>query len=88
MSMLKLATPFLILSLALSAGARTLSDATPDDRLSLAVQRGDRAAVEALLRNHVPVNSAEGDGTTPPPLGGLPKQPRPRRTPPERARRP
>ena len=65
MSNLKLATPFLILSLALAAGARTLSGTAPDDRLSLAVQRGDRAAVEALLRSHVPVNSPEGDGTTP-----------------------
>ena len=62
---LRFATPFLMLSLVTATGARTVSNSPPDDRLSQAVQRGDRAAVEALLRSHVPVNSPEGDGTTP-----------------------
>jgi uncharacterized protein len=61
---MKFAAPFLALSLATVAGARTVSSSTPDDRLSQAVQRGDRAAVESLLVSHVPVDSAEGDGTT------------------------
>jgi ankyrin repeat protein len=38
--------------------------AAPDDRLPMAVERGDAAAVEALLRKHVSVDSAEGDGMT------------------------
>jgi len=36
----------------------------PDVRLPEAVKRGDRVAVESLLRSHVPVDSAEGDGST------------------------
>jgi ankyrin repeat protein len=40
------------------------STQTPDNRLSEAVKRSDRAAVVRLLREHVPVNSAEGDGST------------------------
>jgi ankyrin repeat protein len=57
MFLTKLATPFLLLTL-------LGSNPKPDDRLSQAVQRGDRPAVESLLRSHVPVDSAEGDGTT------------------------
>jgi ankyrin repeat protein len=37
---------------------------TPDNRLAEAVKNGDRAAVVRLLSEHVPVNSAEGDGST------------------------
>jgi ankyrin repeat protein len=40
------------------------SPQTPDNRLAEAVKNGDRAAVVRLLREHVPVNSAEGDGST------------------------
>ena len=36
----------------------------PDTRLPEAVKRGDQAAAQALLRAHVPVDSAEGDGST------------------------
>jgi uncharacterized protein len=36
----------------------------PDSRLPEAVKRGDLAEVESLLHEHVPVNSAEGDGST------------------------
>jgi len=36
----------------------------PDVRLPEAVKRGDRVAVESLLRSHVPVDSAAGDGST------------------------
>jgi ankyrin repeat protein len=50
------------------AAAVTLAQAEetllPDTRLPEAVKRGDKAEVEALLHAHVPVNSAEGDGTT------------------------
>lgn len=49
-----------------SPGAPSVNAApvAPDARLSLAVEHGDRVAVEALLRSHVPVDSAEGDGMT------------------------
>lgn len=46
----------------LAAAAATVS--YPDARLPEAVKGGNRAEVEKLLREHVPVNSAEGDGTT------------------------
>lgn len=36
----------------------------PDTRLPEAVKSGNLAAVKTLLREHVPVNSAEGDGST------------------------
>ena len=68
------AIPALALSAAVAlaaAGAETspaVASATPslqpDVRLPEAVKRGDVAEVEALLRAHVPVNSAEGDGST------------------------
>ena len=44
--------------------AANAAPVAPDDRLPLAVERGDRIAVEALLRSHVSVDSAEGDGMT------------------------
>ena len=47
-----------------AAPSANAAPVAPDDRLPLAVERGDRAAVEALLRSHVSVDSAEGDGMT------------------------
>ena len=68
------AVPVLALCVSAVAGAAVVPPAAPsapatapvapDARLPLAVQRGDRAAVEALLRAHVSVDSAEGDGMT------------------------
>jgi ankyrin repeat protein len=40
------------------------ASSTDGSRLMDAVKRGDAAAVRALLRAHVDVNTAEGDGTT------------------------
>lgn len=66
-----------ILALVLSTGAaiaapRTYTAGTSgpatstdlDTRLPEAVKRGDKTAVATLLRERVPVNSAEGDGST------------------------
>jgi uncharacterized protein len=47
------------------AAASAIPSVQPDVRLPEAVKRGDVAAVEALLRAGVQVNSAEGDGSTP-----------------------
>jgi ankyrin repeat protein len=48
-------------SFPLYAGSLSLK---PDARIAQAVQRNDPAAVQSLLQQHVPVDSAEGDGTT------------------------
>lgn len=47
-----------------ATSAKEVHIVMPDDRLPLAAERGDQAAVEALLRAHVSVNDAEGDGMT------------------------
>ena len=57
-----------MLVLALAAGAAQAAPGTasadPDTRLPEAARRGDVASIEALLRTRVPVDSAEGDGST------------------------
>jgi ankyrin repeat protein len=51
------------LLLAICAAALTLS-AVADSRLSDAAQKGDKAAVRALLNQHADINAAQGDGAT------------------------
>jgi ankyrin repeat protein len=60
------AVPALVLvSLFSTVTTRAASRTQPDDtRLPEAAQNGDQAEVLALLRDHVSVDSAEGDGTT------------------------
>jgi uncharacterized protein len=54
-----------LVSLFSTVTARAASWVQPDDtRLPEAAQNGDQATVQALLRDHVFVDSAEGDGTT------------------------
>jgi ankyrin repeat protein len=62
----RLAVPTLVLvSLFATVTARAASRVQPDDtRLPEAAQNGDQAEVQALLRAHVSVDSAEGDGST------------------------
>jgi ankyrin repeat protein len=62
----RLAVPTLVLvSLFSAVTARAASRLQPDDtRLPNAAQSGDMAEVQTLLRAHVSVDSAEGDGTT------------------------
>ena len=62
----RFAVPTLVLvSLFAAVTARAASRVQPDDtRLPNAAQNGDQAEVQALLRAHVSVDSAEGDGTT------------------------
>jgi len=55
---------FVLLPVLLVAGVRAASIPQPDDRLPEAAKRGDLGAVEVLLRSGVPVDSAEGDGST------------------------
>src|SRR5262245_49980163 len=62
MTMLRkcLAGVALIAVLATVAGAA----ANDDPRLSLAAMHGDKAGVEALLKQNADINGAQGDGTT------------------------
>jgi ankyrin repeat protein len=66
MTQWRFAVPALVLvSLFATVTARAASRVQPDDtRLPEAAQNGDQAQVQALLRDHVSVDSAEGDGTT------------------------
>jgi ankyrin repeat protein len=61
MAQWRFAVPALMLA---SLVARAASPLQPDDRLAEAARRGDRVAVQTLLRTRVPVDSAEGDGST------------------------
>jgi ankyrin repeat protein len=54
----------LLASIVSTAGARAVEATHEDTRLVEAVKRGDGVAVATLLRDHVPVNSPEGDGST------------------------
>jgi len=56
----------LVLALAarVAQAAPGVGSADPDTRLPEAARRGDLASIEALLRTHVAVDSAEGDGST------------------------
>jgi ankyrin repeat protein len=66
MAQLRFAVPALVLvSLFSTVTARAASRVQPDDtRLPVAAQNGDQAEVQALLKDHVSVDSAEGDGST------------------------
>jgi len=66
MTQWRFAVPALVLvSLFSTVTTRAASRTQPDDtRLPEAAQNGDQAEVLALLRDHVSVDSAEGDGTT------------------------
>ncbi len=61
----KIAAPVAALVLMLAASALYAEPSLQlDTRLPEAVRSGDVVTVKALLREHVPVNSAEGDGST------------------------
>jgi ankyrin repeat protein len=60
----KLSAPVIAYSILCMGACSATSAAAPDDRLVEAVKSGSYAQVEALLIARVPVDSAEGDGTT------------------------
>src|ERR1700679_751752 len=60
-----LAAPTLVLvSLFSTVTSRAATPLQPDTRLPEAAQNGNQAEVQALLKAHVSVDSAEGDGST------------------------
>jgi ankyrin repeat protein len=65
MTQWRFAVPALIaVSLFATVSSRAATPLQPDTRLPEAAQNGNQAEVQALLRAHVSVDSAEGDGST------------------------